>query len=140
MHTAGMRKRLDGTWDALFRERIYAWFSVPRSKVRDDLALQIAVIQFSYVTLHARAIYVIAIGIIAAVHVLFHRNERSGGHVVNLALQLLRDLGGHGARFLQRSRLEADGPDARVAAAAIALADAGQVVLGFFGRPGIRAH
>ena len=53
-----------------------------------------------------------------------------------LTLQLLRDLRGHGARFIERSRLEADGADARVAAAAITLADAGQVVFGFLGAQG----
>ena len=57
-----------------------------------------------------------------------------------LTLQFRGDLGGHGSRFIQSARLEADGADTWVAPTAIAFTDSGEVVIRLVGRPGIRPY
>src|SRR5579872_1824606 len=126
--------------NALLDKRVDVQTLSQRADISVYLALQFAVISFSHVSLHDLAVYVIAVGIVAGVQVFIHRNERSGGHVSILALQLLGDLRGHGARLLHRTRLEADSTDARMATTAIALTNCGEIVLGLMRSPGVRAY
>ncbi len=59
---------------------------------------------------------------------------------VDSGLQFRGDLRGDPARFFHLIRLKADRADARMSAAAVTLADRGQIVGRLNGRPGIRAH
>src|SRR5688500_16517078 len=56
-----------------------------------------------------------------------------------LAAKFFGDFGGDAASFVDRARLEADGSNTRMAAAAVALADRCEVVARLLGRPWVGA-